>query len=37
MKSPEVMDFIKQGKKIECPPECPPEMDALISDCWIYK
>lgn len=37
MKGPEVLDFIKQGKRMECPPECPPEMYALMSDCWIYK
>lgn len=37
MKGPEVLEFIKQGKRMECPPECPPEMYALMSDCWIYK
>lgn len=37
MKGQEVRDFIEQGKRMECPPECPPEMYALMSDCWIYK
>ncbi|XP_016073363.1 PREDICTED: tyrosine-protein kinase ZAP-70-like, partial [Miniopterus natalensis] len=37
MKGPEVMAFIEQGKRMECPPECPPEMYALMTDCWIYK
>lgn len=37
MKGPEVLDFIKQGKRMECPPECPPEMYSLMSDCWTYK
>lgn len=37
MKGPEVLEFIKQGRRMECPPECPPEMYALMSDCWIYK
>lgn len=37
MKGPEVLDFIKQGKRMECPPECPPEMYALMSDCWTYE
>ena len=37
MKGPEVMAFIEQGKRMECPPECPPEMYALMNDCWIYK
>ncbi|XP_004752967.2 tyrosine-protein kinase ZAP-70 isoform X2 [Mustela lutreola] len=37
MKGPEVINFIEQGKRMECPAECPPEMYALMSDCWIYK
>ncbi|XP_064228165.1 tyrosine-protein kinase ZAP-70-like isoform X2 [Aotus nancymaae] len=37
MKGPEVMAFIEQGKRMECPAECPPELYALMSDCWIYK
>ncbi|KAF5926181.1 hypothetical protein HPG69_011307 [Diceros bicornis minor] len=37
MKGPEVMAFIEQGKRMECPPECPPEMYTLMSDCWTYK
>lgn len=37
MKGPEVMAFIEQGKRMECPPDCPPEMYALMSDCWTYK
>ncbi|XP_072807477.1 tyrosine-protein kinase ZAP-70 isoform X3 [Vicugna pacos] len=37
MKGPEVMAYIEQGKRMECPPECPPEMYTLMSDCWTYK
>lgn len=37
MKGPEVMAFIEQGKRMECPSECPPELYELMSDCWIYK
>lgn len=37
MKGPEVMAFLEQGKRMECPLECPPEMYTLMSDCWIYK
>ncbi|XP_014391923.1 PREDICTED: tyrosine-protein kinase ZAP-70 [Myotis brandtii] len=37
MKGPEVMAFIEQGKRMECPPDCPAEMYALMNDCWIYK
>ncbi|XP_025787755.1 tyrosine-protein kinase ZAP-70 isoform X1 [Herpailurus yagouaroundi] len=37
MKGPEVIAFIEQGKRMECPPDCPPEMYTLMSDCWIYK
>ncbi|XP_034857616.1 tyrosine-protein kinase ZAP-70 isoform X3 [Mirounga leonina] len=37
MKGPEVIAFIDQGKRMECPAECPPEMYTLMSDCWTYK
>uniref|UniRef100_H0Y261 Tyrosine-protein kinase ZAP-70 n=1 Tax=Otolemur garnettii TaxID=30611 RepID=H0Y261_OTOGA len=37
MKGPEVMSFIDQGKRMECPPECPPELYSLMTDCWTYK
>ncbi|ELK14789.1 Tyrosine-protein kinase ZAP-70 [Pteropus alecto] len=37
MKGPEVNSFIEKGKRMECPPECPPEMYALMSDCWTYR
>ncbi|KAM8941870.1 tyrosine-protein kinase ZAP-70 isoform 1-T3 [Lycaon pictus] len=37
MKGPEVIAFIEQGKRMECPLECPPEMYTLMKDCWIYK
>ncbi|XP_008562279.1 PREDICTED: tyrosine-protein kinase ZAP-70, partial [Galeopterus variegatus] len=37
MKGPEVMAFIEQGRRMECPPEGPPEMCTLLSNCWIYK
>ncbi|XP_054975756.1 tyrosine-protein kinase ZAP-70 [Sorex araneus] len=37
MKGPEVMAFIEQGNRMECPPGCPPEVYKLMNDCWIYK
>uniref|UniRef100_G3UMI3 Tyrosine-protein kinase n=1 Tax=Loxodonta africana TaxID=9785 RepID=G3UMI3_LOXAF len=37
MKGPEVITFIEQGKRMECPAECPPEMYTLMRDCWTYK
>ncbi|XP_036623355.1 tyrosine-protein kinase ZAP-70 isoform X2 [Trichosurus vulpecula] len=37
MKGPEVIKFIEEGKRMDCPPECPPDMYTLMTDCWIYK
>ncbi|XP_025047430.1 tyrosine-protein kinase ZAP-70 [Alligator sinensis] len=37
MKGPEVMSFIEQGKRMESPAECPPEMYSLMQQCWTFK
>ncbi|XP_034611163.1 tyrosine-protein kinase ZAP-70 [Trachemys scripta elegans] len=37
MKGPEVISFIEQGKRMECPAECPAEMYKLMLQCWTYK
>uniref|UniRef100_A0A670XTN2 Tyrosine-protein kinase n=1 Tax=Pseudonaja textilis TaxID=8673 RepID=A0A670XTN2_PSETE len=37
MKGPEVMAFIQEGKRMECPSSCPEEMYKLMNLCWTYK
>ncbi|XP_062815965.1 tyrosine-protein kinase ZAP-70 [Anolis carolinensis] len=37
MKGPEVVTFIEEGKRMECPPKCPPEMYKLMNQCWTFK
>ncbi|KFW70622.1 Tyrosine-protein kinase ZAP-70, partial [Pygoscelis adeliae] len=37
MKGPEVISFIEQGKRMDCPTVCPAEMYALMQQCWTYK
>ncbi|XP_030074137.1 tyrosine-protein kinase ZAP-70 [Microcaecilia unicolor] len=37
MKGPEVMLFIEQNKRMECPVDCPEEMYKLMRECWTYK
>uniref|UniRef100_A0A8C0IJX5 Tyrosine-protein kinase n=1 Tax=Chelonoidis abingdonii TaxID=106734 RepID=A0A8C0IJX5_CHEAB len=37
MKGPEVISFIEQGKRMECPADCPAEMYKLMQQCWTYK
>uniref|UniRef100_A0ACB8F303 Tyrosine-protein kinase ZAP-70 n=2 Tax=Sphaerodactylus townsendi TaxID=933632 RepID=A0ACB8F303_9SAUR len=37
MKGPEVIAFIEEGKRMECPPKCPPEMYKLMCQCWTFK
>ncbi|NWV65859.1 ZAP70 kinase, partial [Malurus elegans] len=37
MKGPEVISFIEQGRRMDCPHECPAEMYALMQQCWTYK
>uniref|UniRef100_A0A8D2KSM0 Tyrosine-protein kinase n=1 Tax=Varanus komodoensis TaxID=61221 RepID=A0A8D2KSM0_VARKO len=37
MKGPEVMAFIEEGKRMECPPKCPPEMYKLMQQCWTFN
>uniref|UniRef100_A0A8D0H5F9 Tyrosine-protein kinase n=1 Tax=Sphenodon punctatus TaxID=8508 RepID=A0A8D0H5F9_SPHPU len=36
MKGPEVISFIEQGKRMDSPPDCPPEMYKLMNQCWTY-
>ncbi|KGL96590.1 Tyrosine-protein kinase ZAP-70, partial [Charadrius vociferus] len=36
MKGPEVISFIEQGKRMDCPTGCPAEMYALMQQCWTY-
>ncbi|KFW74251.1 Tyrosine-protein kinase ZAP-70, partial [Manacus vitellinus] len=37
MKGPEVNSFIEQGKRLDCPSDCPAEMFALMQQCWTYR
>ncbi|XP_062308483.1 tyrosine-protein kinase ZAP-70 [Osmerus eperlanus] len=37
MKGPEVIAYIANGKRMDCPPGCPDRMYALMMDCWTYK
>ncbi|KAJ7423307.1 hypothetical protein WISP_34368 [Willisornis vidua] len=37
MKGPEVISFIEQGKRMDCPTDCPAEMFALMQQCWTYR
>ncbi|KAJ7308232.1 hypothetical protein JRQ81_008755 [Phrynocephalus forsythii] len=37
LKGPEVMAFIQEGKRMDCPPRCPPEMYKLMQLCWTFK
>ncbi|KFO70276.1 Tyrosine-protein kinase ZAP-70, partial [Cuculus canorus] len=37
MKGPEVISFIEQGKRMECPTDCPAEMYSLMQQCWTYR
>ncbi|KFV77231.1 Tyrosine-protein kinase ZAP-70, partial [Struthio camelus australis] len=37
IKGPEVISFIEQGKRMDCPVDCPAEMYALMQQCWTYR
>uniref|UniRef100_A0A665WQ35 Tyrosine-protein kinase n=1 Tax=Echeneis naucrates TaxID=173247 RepID=A0A665WQ35_ECHNA len=37
MKGPEVMRFIENSGRMECPAACPERMYALMNECWTYK
>ncbi|XP_053153959.1 tyrosine-protein kinase ZAP-70 [Hemicordylus capensis] len=37
MKGPDVMTFLENGKRMECPSRCPPEMYKLMNQCWTFK
>ena len=37
MNGMQVVDYIKEGNRMECPPHCPEPMYRLMLDCWTYK
>ncbi|XP_034036041.1 tyrosine-protein kinase ZAP-70 [Thalassophryne amazonica] len=37
MRGPEVTRFIESGSRMESPAGCPPQMYALMMECWTYK
>lgn len=37
MKGGEVSQMIESGKRMDCPPKCPPELYQLMKLCWTYK
>ncbi|KAM9848693.1 tyrosine-protein kinase ZAP-70 [Aulostomus maculatus] len=37
MKGPEVLRFIDNGNRMECPAACPERMYAVMQECWTYK
>lgn len=37
MKGPEVIAFIANGNRMECPSGCPEQMYDLMKDCWTYE
>uniref|UniRef100_A0A667XGV4 Tyrosine-protein kinase n=1 Tax=Myripristis murdjan TaxID=586833 RepID=A0A667XGV4_9TELE len=37
MKGPEVIRFIENGSRMECPQGCPDRMYAVMNECWTYK
>uniref|UniRef100_A0A7N6F6C7 Tyrosine-protein kinase n=1 Tax=Anabas testudineus TaxID=64144 RepID=A0A7N6F6C7_ANATE len=37
MKGPDVIRFIADEKRMECPPACPERMYTLMKECWTYS
>lgn len=37
MKGGEVTQMIETGKRLDCPPRCPPELYEIMKLCWTYK
>ncbi|XP_034555636.1 tyrosine-protein kinase ZAP-70 [Notolabrus celidotus] len=37
MKGNEVMSFIKEGNRLDCPSACPERMYTVMKECWTYK
>ncbi|XP_072536884.1 tyrosine-protein kinase ZAP-70 [Salminus brasiliensis] len=37
MKGPEVISFIQNGSRMECPAGCPEVMYEIMKECWTYK
>ena len=33
----QVVDYIKEGNRLERPSQCPEQMYQLMMDCWTYK
>lgn len=37
MKGTDVMNFLKNNNRLECPAACPERMYKLMSECWTYE
>nr|AND78197.1 ZAP-70 [Lateolabrax japonicus] len=37
MKGPEVVRFIENGSRMDCPAACPERMYTVMKECWTYK
>ncbi|CAI9575135.1 unnamed protein product [Staurois parvus] len=37
MKGGDVTQMIETGKRMDCPPRCPPELYEIMKLCWTYK
>uniref|UniRef100_A0A3P8WNK8 Tyrosine-protein kinase n=1 Tax=Cynoglossus semilaevis TaxID=244447 RepID=A0A3P8WNK8_CYNSE len=37
LKGQEVMEFLKSGKRMDCPAACPERMYTLMKECWTYE
>ena len=33
----ELLKYLKQGKRLECPENCPESVYKLMLDCWAYQ
>ena len=33
----ELLDYLSEGKRMRQPRECPPEMYAIMRDCWLIS
>ncbi|KAK7888873.1 hypothetical protein WMY93_024433 [Mugilogobius chulae] len=37
LKGTEVLDFIKNGQRLDCPVDCPEKMYNLMMECWTFE
>lgn len=37
MKGPDVIRFIENGSRMDCPAACPERVYTLMKECWTYK